>query len=410
MNQRADPVLRHAANAVAVFEPLAALDGIALRNDAPALALRGIALAQLGEFESARKLLRRAAREFGETRPLAQARCLAASAEIALASRDARSAQRELEQAARILESHGDSANAAFSRLQLARLFTLLGQSPAATRLLLRLDLRKAAPRVKALAELIRAEIALRELYADKARAALARAYRHAKLARVAPLLNEIREAERKLELPLARAIAHGEERSLRMQEVQALLCGPELVIDARDKRLLAGGKSLELGSRPVLFALLLQLGLAFPASATRQSLLLEAFGMRRSSDSLRARLRVELARLRRLLSPFGNIEALRAGFRLVPSKQREVVVLLPPVVDESSALLALLDDGEAWATSNLAAALRKSQRSVQRILAGLVARGVVRAVGEGRARRWLRSPANAFATPLLLASTPIEG
>ncbi|HET7780493.1 MAG TPA: helix-turn-helix domain-containing protein, partial [Rudaea sp.] len=83
-----DSLITAAAYALAQGDPLGALKRVALRNDAPALALRGTAMAQLGDFERARALLRSAARAFGPAEAVARARCVVAEAEIALVSRD----------------------------------------------------------------------------------------------------------------------------------------------------------------------------------------------------------------------------------------------------------------------------------------------------------------------------------
>ncbi|HEU5194094.1 MAG TPA: helix-turn-helix domain-containing protein, partial [Methylomirabilota bacterium] len=83
-----DTLIAAAAHALAAGDPLGALKRIALRDDAPALALRGIAMAQLGDFVRAKRLLRRAARTFPPSEAVARARCVVAEAEIALVSRD----------------------------------------------------------------------------------------------------------------------------------------------------------------------------------------------------------------------------------------------------------------------------------------------------------------------------------
>jgi hypothetical protein len=60
-----DSLITAAAQALTAGDPLGALNRVALRDDAPALALRGIAMAQLGDLPRAKQLLRNAARAFG---------------------------------------------------------------------------------------------------------------------------------------------------------------------------------------------------------------------------------------------------------------------------------------------------------------------------------------------------------
>src|SRR5512146_253774 len=107
-----DPLITAAARALAVGDPLGALQRIALRDDAPALALRGIAMAQLGDLARAKSLLRRAARAFGRKDAVARARCVVAEAEIALVSRDLGATAKALDAARATLEKHGDRLNA----------------------------------------------------------------------------------------------------------------------------------------------------------------------------------------------------------------------------------------------------------------------------------------------------------
>jgi hypothetical protein len=152
-----------------------------------------------------------------------------------------------------------------------------------------------------------------------------------------------------------------------------------------------------------VLFALARTLAAAWPEAATRDALIVAAFGGRHHDETHRARLRVEIGRLRALLAPCAGIQARANGFVLLQGDARPVVLIEPPVDGEQGALLALLGDGEAWSTAALALALHTSQRSVQRALAVLEAAGQARAVGQGRARRWLAPPLGGFTTILLL-------
>src|SRR5215469_4875152 len=135
-----DSVITVAARALAAGDPLGALKRVALRDDAPALALRGIAMAQLGDFARAKELLRNAARVFGSKEPVARARCIVAQAEIALASRDLGWPAKMLDSARSTLEVHGDRLNAGFARYLEIRRFLLIGRLDEAERMLAELD------------------------------------------------------------------------------------------------------------------------------------------------------------------------------------------------------------------------------------------------------------------------------
>ena len=137
--------------------------------------------------------------------------------------------------------------------------------------------------------------------------------------------------------------------------------------------------------------------------------LIARAFGAKRANESHRARLRVEVGRLRAALRPLAGVSATQRGFALAPRRAREVVVLVPPVEDEHARVLAFLADGESWSTSALALALATSQRTVQRALDSLAAAGKVQSFGRGRARRWLTPPVPGFTTTLLLPA-PLPG
>jgi hypothetical protein len=152
-----------------------------------------------------------------------------------------------------------------------------------------------------------------------------------------------------------------------------------------------------------VLFALARALGEAWPGDVPRDTLVARAFGAKRADESHRARLRVEVGRLRRLLRTLADVSATQRGFRLAPRRARRVVVLARPVDGEHAAVTALLADGESWSSSALALALGTSQRTVQRALDALAAAGRVQSFGRGRARRWLTPPVPGFTTTLLL-------
>jgi hypothetical protein len=404
-----DSLIAAAARALAGGDALGALKWVALRDDPPALAMRGIAMAQLGEYPRARKLLRRAARGFGAHEELSRARCVVAEAEVALAMRDLGGSPRSLAAAAASLEAHADRANALQARLIAARRLLLLGRLDEAEAALARLDARGLPPSLAVVAELIAAELALRSLRTGPAQAALARAHEAAERARVPALLGEVAEARAALDRPAARRLSAGGEQALRLDEVEALLASGALVVDACRRGLRAGAVWQSLARRPVLFALARALAEAWPADVDRQTLIARAFRTRRPDETHRARLRVEIGRLRALATAMARIEATPRGFLLAPSDGRAVVVLAPPIDGDQASLAALLSDGAAWSSSVLAQALGASQRSVQRALVELEAAGKVRSIGRARARRWLSPSLAGFTTILLLpASLPL--
>ena len=404
-----DSLIAAAARALVAGDALGALKRVALRDDPPALALRGIAMAQLGEHPRARELLRRAARGFGAHEELARARCVVAEAEVALAMRDLRGSPRTLAAAAATLEARADRANALQARLIAVRRLLLLGRLDEAASALARLDARGLPPSLLAVAELAAAEVALRSLRTAPAQAALARAHEAAERARVPALLAEVAEARAALDRPAARRLHAGHEQPLRLDEVEALLASGALVVDACRRGLRAGATWRPLARRPVLFALARALAEAWPGDVDRNALIARAFRTRRPDESHRARLRVEIGRLRALVAPLARIEASARGFALTPRGERDVVVLVPPIDGDQASLLALLADGAAWSTSALALALGASQRTVQRALVELEAAGRVRSIGRARAQRWLAPPLAGFTTILLLpAALPL--
>src|SRR5438552_12723106 len=228
-----DSLITAAARALAAGDPLGALNRVALRDDPPALALRGIAMAQLGDLDRAKALLRSAARAFGPKEAVARARCVVAEAEIALVSRDLRSAAKALDAARATLEQHGDRVNAAHARYLEVRRLLLIGRLDEAERTLAELDPALFPPASRTAHELVVAGIAMRRLRTKAARAALARAERAARLARIPALTAEVESASLVLSTPVARLIAHGEERLLLLEEVEALLASNAFVVDA---------------------------------------------------------------------------------------------------------------------------------------------------------------------------------
>jgi hypothetical protein len=401
-----DSLIAASARALASGDVLTALKQVALRADPPALALRGIAMAQLGEHPRARDLLRRAARAFGSHEELSRARCVVAEAEVALAMREFGGSPRALDAAVATLEGHGDRANALHARLTAARRLLLLGRLEEAAAALPRIPSRDHSPSLVAVAEMTAAELALRSLRTGPARAALARAHEAAYRAGVPALIAEVAEARAALDRPAARRVGNGSEQPLRLDEVEALLASNALVVDACRRGVSAGAAWQPLARRPILFALALALAQAWPGDVERNELIAFAFRTRRPDDTHRARLRVEIGRLRALVQGLAMIDATPRGFALRPNSHVEVVVLAPPIDGEQASLVALLSDGAAWSTSALAMALGASQRTVQRALADLEAGGRVRSIGKARAQRWLAPSLAGFTTILLLPSS----
>jgi hypothetical protein len=254
------------------------------------------------------------------------------------------------------------------------------------------------------------AGIAMRRLRTKPARAALARAEDSARRARIPALAAEVESAALALSTPAARRIASGEERLLLLEEVEELLTSRAFIVDACRHSVRHDSKVVSLAKRPVLFALARALGEAWPGDVRRDTLVARAFGSRLTNPSHRARLRVEVGRLRTVLRRLADVRATKGGFVLVPRRAHEVVVLAQPVEDKHAGVLALLADGESWSSSALALASGTSQRTVQRALDSLAAAGKVQSFGRGRARRWITPPVPGFTTTLLLpAPLPFE-
>jgi hypothetical protein len=398
-----DSLITAAARALVAGDPLGALNRIALRDDAPALALRGTAMAQLGDLVRAKALLRRAARAFGPGDAVARARCVVAEADVALVSRDLGWSARALDAARVALDAHGDRVNAAYARYLEVRRLLLIGRIDEAERTLAELDPAPLPPASRTVHELVVAGIAMRRLRTKVARAALARAARAARLARIPGLTAEVESACLALNTPAARVIARGEERLLLLDEVEALLASNALVVDACRHVVRGDSTVVSLARRPVLFALARALGEAWPGDVSRDTLVARAFGSKLADESHRARLRVEVGRLRTELRALADVSATKRGFQLAPRRPRRVVVLGRPVEEEHAGVLALLADGDSWSSSALALALGTSPRTAQRALDSLAAAGKAQSFGRGRARRWMTPPVLGFTTTLLL-------
>lgn len=405
-----DSLIAASARALAAGDALGALKRVALRDDPPALALRGIAMAQLGDYPRSRELLRRAARGFGSHEELARARCVVAEAEVTLALRDLGGSPRALAAATATLEARADRANALQARLIAARRLLLLGRLDEVAAALARLDARGLPPALAAIAELIATELALRALHTGPARAALARAQEAAQRAGVPALLAEVAEARAAFDRPAARRVFAGGEQLLRLDDVAAVLASNALVVDACRRGLRAGASWQPLARRPVLFALLRALAEAWPGEADREALIASVFRTRHPDESHRARLRVEIGRLRALVKTLARVEATARGFILEPCDGRPVDVLAPPIDGDQASLVAMLSDGAAWSTSALSLALGASQRTIQRALVELEAAGRVRSIGRARTQRWLAPPLAGFTTILLLPAAYPHG
>jgi hypothetical protein len=405
-----DSLIAVAARALAAGDPISALKRVALRSDPPALALRGIAMAQLGEFHRARTLLRSAARAFGPREAVDRARCVLAEAEVALAARDLGWPAKAIDEAGSTLQARRDLANAAYARLLQARRSLLIGRVDESEKLIARINPSRLSPASRTVHELLVAGIATRRLRIGAARSALSRATDAAIEARVPALMAEVESTLRSLNAPAARLISQGEQSSLLVDDVEALLASSALVIDACRRVVRRSGVVIGLAKRPVLFMLARSLAEAWPRGVSRESLIAQVFRLKRADDSLRARLRVEIGRLRRLLRPLAGVGATEEGYTLVLRASGRAVVLALPVDEEDAAVLALLGDGASWSTSALAVALGASQRSVQRSLEALAAARKVQSFGRGRARRWTLRQLTGFTTSLLLpASLPTE-
>ncbi|ELX12340.1 hypothetical protein Jab_1c09340 [Janthinobacterium sp. HH01] len=408
-----DALIAASARALAAGDALGALKRVALRDDPPALALRGIAMAQLGEHGRARELLRRAARGFGSHEELSRARCVVAEAEVALAVRDFTASPRALTAALATLEAHADRANVLHARLIAVRRLLLLGRLEEAAAALALSDAHtapSASPALAAVAGMAAAELALRSLRIGPAQAALEQAHAAAERAGIPALLAEVAEARSALDRPAALRLAAGGEQLLRLGDVAALLASDTLVVDACRRGLGSGGLWQPLARRPLLFALARALAEAWPGDISRVALIETVFRTREPDATHRARLRVEIGRLRALVADQAQIAATARGFVLQPLAGRDVAVLAPPIAGEQAALVALLSDGAAWSTSALALALNASQRTVQRALAELEEAGRVRPIGRARTRRWLAPPLAGYTTILLLpAALPLE-
>lgn len=359
-----DAVAGVAARALAAGDPFAALNLIALRDDGVGLALRGIAVAQLGDLDRAKVLLKSAARAFGPDDALAGARCLLAEAEIALATRDLTSLPKTLDAVRAILELHGDRLNLAHAFFVDARYQLLIGRPSEAERTIADIDPTPFPPALRAAYELVAAGIAVRRARAKMARAALANADNAARRAEIPSLEAEVERAVHALDSPVARLIDGGTSRLIRLDDVEEIFASGALVIDACRRAVRNVDTSVSIAGRPLLFALARALGEAWPGDVPRNTLIEWEFEKLLDDDEDRLHLRVEIGRLRAVLAPLASVVATKRGFALDPRGARKVVTFEPLVEEEHVDVLALLADGEAWSSSAMALALGGGQRS----------------------------------------------
>src|SRR5690606_29797853 len=216
-----DLLISTAARMLAAGNPLEALNLVALRNDASALALRGIAMAQLGDFARARKLIRSAARAFGPNEAMARAKCVIADIDIALVSRDLGWPARTLDAARQTLERHGDHVNAAHARYLEARRLLLIGRLDEAECTLGARGQTRLPPALAAAHDLVVAGIAIRRLQSSAAHKALSSAANAAKRAGIAGLQMEVEQAVAALDNPVARLIGSDGEQRLVLHELE---------------------------------------------------------------------------------------------------------------------------------------------------------------------------------------------
>jgi len=394
-----DP-LALAGRALARGDALRALGLVGRAEDALGLTLRGIAYAQLGELALARTSLDGAAKLARD--PLLRARVEAARVEIAMSDGDPAPAARAARASADALGLLGDVRNAAMQRLVLARAEVLLGRLAAARQVVDDVLKQAKLPEdVRAVACLAQAEIAIRAVAPTEARAALTRARRALDTAPNELLARALVALEAELSRPLARLEQRGALRDSDLFGIEAAYSGEFFLVDGCRRLVAAGRVSLPLARRPVLFALLLVLARAWPSDVARDDLAARAFQTKRVNASHRARLRVEIGRLRKVLEGLGEPVATADGYVLTTA--RDVAVLLPPSDDDTSRLALLLGDGAWWTAQALAEHAGVSKRTAQRALSALAESGGAVRAGGPKDLRYARPGAPIASRMLLL-------
>jgi hypothetical protein len=386
--------LQDAASALARGDALTALAAVGRFEDVPALTLKGIAYAQMGDLELAKRALGSAARKAsGE---LVRARISAALAEVTLGEGDAWRAAREAHDAGVILERLGDTRNAAMQELVVARADVLLGRVGDARRRLDRLLADDLDADVRGVTLLAAAEIAVREGAPSRARARLAEVDTENAL-----LQRTVNAFAAELSRPIARLVSAGVEAPADLFAIERATSGDSLFVDACRRRVIAGRATVRLHTKPALFALLEKLARAWPASVPRDELAMRAFEVKKINPSHRSRMRVEIGRLRKELSGIAEPIATKDGYVL--ESKRPVSVLLPPADDDDASIALLLSDGAAWTAQAIADHANVSKRTVLRALATLVERGHAVRVAKGKDVRYVAASRPAIASRLLL-------
>lgn len=388
-----------AARALASGEPLRALALAGRDETASGRTLRGIAYAQLGDFELARESLEHVVARTKDRRTRARAR--AALVEIDLHTAEPAAVVRAAKDSARELDRLGDARNAAMQRLVVARAEVLLGRLEEARHTVDEVLAAELPPDVRAVASLARAEIAIRSVAAMDARKALARARAFLDEAPNHALARALVALEEELSRPIARMLRDGALRDADLYTIEGASRGDVLLVDTCRRLALAGRVTIPLARRPVLFALLSALARAWPSSVPRDALAARAFDVRRVNESHRMRLRVEIGRLRKAMDGLGAEPVATAdGYALASG--RDVVVLFPSADDPAAHLALLLGDGAAWSVRSLAEHVGVSKSTAQRVLATLVKSGDVVRTGEGKHVRYVR-PGTPIASRMLL-------
>jgi hypothetical protein len=423
----ASQALLDARRALAVGEPLRALGLVGRDESALGRMLRGIAYAQLGDLDLARQSLERAASLADD--PQTRARARAALVEIALNAGDPAPAARAAEASARELVALGDARNAAMQRLVLARAEVLLGRLDAARTVVDKLVATELPPDLRALACFTQAEIAVRALAPTDARSALAHARRYLEGAPHLLLERAIAALERELSLPVARIQRAGTIADADLFAIEGVSGGQVLLVDAC-RRVAIGREATTTGDasasitgdasastigdqvtipfarRPMLFALLLVLARAWPVPVGRDELAGRAFEVRQVNASHRARLRVEIGRLRKVTGAIGA-EPIASDEGYVLRSRREVVVLMPPSDDDVARIGFVLADGASWSARGLAEHAGVSRRTAQRALGALVETGAVIRTGRGKQVSYARLGGAIASRMLLLGLVP---
>lgn len=394
-----------AARALSEGQPLRALQWVGRSDHPHAALLKGIAYAQMGDLEAGRNALTAAAADPNAERAV-RSRARAALVEIALATDTPARVALAAEESADELDALGDHRNAGLQRLVLARANVLLGKLGEARAEVERVLNGPVSPDLMAMAWHAAAEVAVRSVAATEARKALERA-RRALYRTPHPLLMHAVEAlERELRQPVAKLQHRESLHEATLFDIEALARGDRLVVDACRRLVFAGRVTIPLARRPVLFALMLELAQAWPASVGRDSLVTAVFAARAPNASHRARLRVEMGRLRKLMDGL-DAEPTSTADGYVLTSKRDVVILMPPASDELSRVVAVLGDGAAWSARSLAQHAGFSMRTAQRALGALVERGELTRNGSGKQVYYTRSGAPIASRLLLLGLAP---